>query len=135
VKVLGRPRGDVLHTLRKPTEWVTAASFSPDGLLVAAGDRFGGLFLWETRSGKELVSPRGHPRATTGIAWLAGKDAMLTAGEDGRIEVWDLHSGKALAGWDAHAGGVLSLDGGRAGRIASSGRDRHIKIWESALRR
>jgi WD40 repeat protein len=131
VKVLDRPRGSVLHTLRKPTEWVTAASFSPDGLLVAAGDRFGGLFLWEARSGKEFASLRGHPRAITAIAWLAGKDAMLTAGEDGRIEVWDLHSGKALAGWDAHAGGVLSLDVGRAGRIASSGRDRHIKIWES----
>jgi hypothetical protein len=131
VKVLRRPGGDLVHTLRKPTEWVTAASFSPDGLLVAAGDRFGGLFLWEARSGKELVSLRGHPRGITAIAWLAGKDAMLTAGEDGRIDVWDLHSGKAMVGWGAHAGGVLSLDVGREGRIASSGRERHIKIWES----
>jgi WD40 repeat protein len=38
VKVLGRPRGEIMHTIRKPTDWVTAVSFSPDGLLVAAGD-------------------------------------------------------------------------------------------------
>jgi hypothetical protein len=129
VKVLGRPRGDVLHTFRKPTDWVTAAAFSPDGLLAAAGDRFGGLFLWEARSGKPFLTLRGHPRAITAIAWLAGKDAMVTAGEDGRIECWDLHNGRSIVGWDAHAGGVLSIDVGPSGRIASAGRDRHVRVW------
>ncbi len=129
VKILGHPRGDVLHTFRKPTEWVTAASFSPDGLLVAAGDRFGGLFLWEARSGKPFLTPRGHTRAVTAIAWLAGKDAMVTAGEDGRIECSDLHTGQSIVGWDAHAGGVLSIDVGPSGRIASAGRDRRVRVW------
>jgi hypothetical protein len=131
VKILARPRGDVLHTFRKPTEWVTAASFSPDGLLAAAGDRFGGLFLWEARSGKPFLTVRGHARAVTGIAWLAGKDAMVTAGEDGRIECADLHTGQSIAGWDAHAAGVLSIDVGPSGRIASAGRDRRVKVWSS----
>ena len=131
VKVLGRAGGDVLHTFRKPTEWVTAASFSPDGLLVAAGDRFGGLSLWEARSGKEFFALRGHPRAITAIAWLADKDAMITSAEDGRIETWDLHTGRPIAGWDAHGGGVLSIDVGRQGRIASGGRERRIKVWEA----
>jgi hypothetical protein len=129
VKILRPPRGDVLHTFRKPTEWVTAASFSPDGLLAAAGDRFGGLFLWEARSGKPFLTLRGHTRAVTAIAWLAGKDAMVTAGEDGRIECSDLHTGKSVVGWDAHAEGVLSIDVGPSGRIASAGRDRHVKVW------
>ena len=71
VKVLASPRGDVLHTFRKPTDWVTAASISPDGLLVAAGDRFGGLFVWEVRTGREFLSLRGHAKAVTAIGWLA----------------------------------------------------------------
>jgi Planctomycete cytochrome C/WD domain, G-beta repeat len=129
VKILERPRGDVLHTFRKPTEWVTAAAFSPDGLLAAAGDRFGGLFLWEARSGKPFLTLRGHTRAVTAIAWLAAKDAMVTAGEDGRIECSDLHTGQSIVGWDAHAGGVLSIDVGPSGRIASAGRDRQVKVW------
>jgi hypothetical protein len=109
--------------------WVTVASFSPDGLLAAAGDRFGGLFLWEARSGKPFLTLRGHTRAVTAIAWLAGKDAIVTAGEDVRIECSDLHAGKSVVGWDAHAEGVLSIDVGPSGRIASAGRDRHVKVW------
>ncbi len=94
VKVLAVPNGEILHTFRKPTDWVTAASFGPDGLLVAAGDRFGGLFLWEARTGKEFLSLRGHAKAVTAIGWLLGGDAMATSGEDGRIEIWNLHTGK-----------------------------------------
>jgi hypothetical protein len=130
VKVLANPRGNNLHTFRKLTDWVTAASFSPDGLLVAAGDRFGGLFVWEARTGKEFLSLRGHAKAVTAIGWLSGGDAMATSGEDGRIEIWDLHTGKSASGWDAHPGGVLGIDVHRSGRIASAGRDRRIKVWD-----
>jgi WD domain, G-beta repeat len=134
VKVLGNPGDEIIHTFRKPTEWVTSASFSPDGLLVAAGDRFGGLFLWETRSGREFLALRGHAKAVTAIAFLAGRDAMVTAGEDGRLQVWDLHTGRMASGWEAHPGGALGMDVDPSGRIASAGRDRHIKVWDSGGR-
>jgi len=130
VKVVSNPGGQNLHTLRKPTDWVTAASFSPDGLLVAAGDRFGGLFLWEARSGQEFLSLRGHTGSITSIAWDGKRDRLLTAGEDGAIQVYDLHGGKVAGRWDAHTGGVLSIDVHPSGRIVSGGRDRRIKIWE-----
>ncbi len=129
VKVLSTAKGEVVHTFRKPTDWVTAASFSPDGLLVAAGDRFGGLFLWEAGSGKEFLALRGHTKAVNAIAWNPGGETLVTAGDDGSIRMWNLHTGKAVATWDAHTGGVLGLDLDASGRIVSSGRDRHIKIW------
>jgi WD40 repeat protein len=129
VKVLGRPGGEVLHTFRKPTDWVTAAGFSPDGLLVAAGDRFGGLFLWETRTGQEFLVLRGHNKGITALAWTSGADGLVTAGDDGAVQVWDLHQGRMSARWEAHAGGVLGLDVDAAGRIVSVGRDRRVKVW------
>ena len=131
VKIIATPKGDILHTFRKPTDWVTATSFSPDGLLVAAGDRFGGLFLWETRSGQEFLPLKGHPKAITAIAWSKNRDELLTASEDSAIQVIDLNTGKAIRRWEAHSGGVLSIDVHPSGRIASSGRDRRIKIWDS----
>jgi hypothetical protein len=130
VKVIANPKGEILHTFRKPTDWVTATSFSPDGLLIAAGDRFGGLFLWETRSGQEFLVLRGHPKAITAIAWNEKGDGLLTAGDDGAIQIFDLNSGKMTRQWEAHRGGVLSIDVHPSGRIASSGRDRRIKVWE-----
>lgn len=128
VKVLANPDGQVLHTFRKPTDWVTAAGFSPDGLLTAAGDRFGAIFLWESRTGREFLSLRGHPKAVSALAWSGG-DRLVTAGEDGSIQVWDLHTGKPAARWEAHPGGVLSIAVDPSGRIASAGRDRRVKVW------
>lgn len=129
VKVVANPTGEVLHTFRKPTDWVTATSFSPDGLLVAAGDRFGGLLLWETRSGQEFPAVKGHAKAITSMAWNAAGDKLLTASEDGSIQVSDINSGKTISRWDAHTGGVLSIAIDRTGRIASGGRDRRVKAW------
>ena len=130
VKVVANPKGEILHNFRKPTDWVTVTSFSPDGLLVAAGDRFGGLFLWETRSGQEFLALGGHPKSITAISWNSDGDGLLTAGEDGAIQFFNLNTGKLVRRWEAHAGGVLWIEVHRSGRIASSGRDRRIKVWE-----
>ena len=69
-------------------------------------------------------------RPCSAIAWGAGDDHLVTAGDDGWIGVWDLQTGKAAARWDAHAGGVLGVDVNASGRIASAGRDRRVKVWD-----
>jgi hypothetical protein len=76
------PDGKRLHVLRKPTDWVLSVGFSPEGLLVAAGDRFGGLYVWEAKSGKEFSTLRGHVKGVTGLAWRADSDALASCSED-----------------------------------------------------
>jgi WD40 repeat protein len=36
-----------LHQLTQHTDWITAVAYSPDGVLLASGDRSGGLRVWE----------------------------------------------------------------------------------------
>lgn len=130
VKILDASSGEAVHTFRKPTDWVTAVGFGPDGLLVAAGDRFGGLFLWDAREGREFLALRGHDKAVTAIGWSADGDRLVTAGDDGTLRGWDLHAGKPSWRREAHAGGVLGLDVHPvSGRIATAGRDRQVRIW------
>ena len=131
VKVFTNPGGRAIHSFHKSTDWVTAAAVSPDGLLIAAGDRFGGLSLWEARSGQEFLTLRGHVKAVNAMVWAASADQLVTCGDDGSIRIWDLHTSKAVSVWNAHDGAVLGLDVDREGRIASAGGDRRLKIWDA----
>ncbi|MBY0458028.1 MAG: hypothetical protein K2V38_11865 [Gemmataceae bacterium] len=131
VKVASVPDGKIVHTFRKPTDWALAVGFSPEGLLVAAGDRFGGLFVWETKSGKEFATLRGHTKAVTGVAWRADSDALATSSEDGTVRVWDMHTGAESARWDAHGEGVIGLAWHPSGVLATSGRDGRAKLWDA----
>lgn len=130
VKVASVPDGKVLHTFRKPTDWVLSVGFSPEGLLVAAGDRFGGLFVWETKSGKEFHVLRGHTKAVTGIAWRADSDAVISASDDRTARVWDMHTGTELAKWDAHEGGTADVAVHTSGTVATAGRDGRVRVWD-----
>ncbi len=130
VKVFSTADGKQLHAFRKPTDWVLSTAFSPEGLLLAAGDRFGGLYVWEAKSGKEFLTLRGHTKAVTALAWRADSNALASASEDGTIRVWDMHTGAESVHWQAHAGGVLAVDFHPGGTIATGGRDKRVKVWE-----
>src|SRR5262249_4463644 len=123
--------GALLHTLRRPTDWVTAVAFSPDGLLVAAGDRFGGLFVWEAASGAEVAPLRGHTKAATARAWRHDGDVLASSSEDGTGRTWDLHNATEARRIDAHVAGVLSLDWHPSGALVSAGRDQQVNLWEA----
>jgi hypothetical protein len=131
VKVFTNPGGRVIHAFHKPTDWVTAAAVSPDGLLIAAGDRFGGLSLWGARSGQEFLTLQGHVKAVNATVWGASSDRLVTCGDDSSIRIWNLHTGNVVSDWKAHDGVVLGLDVDQEGRIASAGADRRLKIWDA----
>ncbi len=131
VKVASVPDGKVVHTLRKPTDWVLSVGFSPEGLLVAAGDRFGGLYVWETKSGKEFHTLRGHTKGVTGIAWRADSDALATCSDDHTVRVWDMHTGTEVTKWDAHDEGATDIAFHASGALATAGRDGRVKVWDA----
>ena len=65
-RLLDRATASSVHELKKHTEWVTALEFSPDGVLLATGDRNGGLFVWEADTGREMFTLRAtKPRSPT----------------------------------------------------------------------
>ena len=124
--------GEVKHTFKKPTDWVLTNRFSPDGLLVATGDRFGGLFVCETESGELFWNLRGHTGPVHGVAWDCDQETLLSAGADGKIRVWNMHHGELTAQWDAQVGGILTL-GRSKGLTVAAGRSGKITAWRSPV--
>ena len=49
---------------------------SPDGVLTATGDRAGGLFVWETHTGREFHRLEAQRGAITALAWRADGGAF-----------------------------------------------------------
>ncbi len=132
--------GKLLHEIRKHTDWVTALEYSPDGVLLATGDRNGGLFVWEAFTAREYFSLRGHTAAITEVSWRADGNVLASASEDGTIRLWEMENGGQIKAWGAH-GGVQSvcvcpgwparLVRPRSGEALWDGNGRHSATFEA----
>lgn len=123
--------GEQLFELKKHTDWIYSVRFSPDGILVASGDRAGGLVLWEADTGRLYMDLVGHKDAIRGIAWRADSNVVASASMDGTVKLWDINNGNQIKSINAHGGGVTAIDMARDGRIVTCGKDRVVKLWDA----
>ncbi|NBT14529.1 MAG: hypothetical protein EBS56_13290, partial [Planctomycetia bacterium] len=122
--------GQVEAEIRKHTDWITAIEFSPDGTMLATGDRAGNAFLWETRGAREDAVLKGHGGGITAAAWRGDGAVIATASDDGKVRLWARKDGTKIKEWDAHPGGTLGLSWLPDGRLATCGRDRKAVVWK-----
>jgi hypothetical protein len=130
VKVLAASTGELLHKLKKHTDWVTAVTFSPNGQMLASGDRNGAVIIWDPESGQDLFTLPGHKSALTALTWRDDSKLLASASEDGTVKVWEMKEGKQLKSWSAHNSGALSISYSHTGRLVSCGRDGQVILWD-----
>jgi hypothetical protein len=128
VKILDARDGELIHTIKKHTDWVTALEFSPDAGKLATGDRAGGLHVWDSE-GRILFTLNGHKGAVTGVAWRADSRILASSSEDGQVMLWEMEGGTRAKAWNAHPGGVLALDIAENGGIVTCGRNHRVSTW------
>lgn len=113
------------------TDWVTAVAFSPDGVLVASGDRAGGVFIREALTGDEFHRLPALDGGVTSLSWRADSMLLAVAGEGGKVALFEMENGKRVRNFSAGAG-VLDLQFGRSGGIVSAGRDGRFRVHDGA---
>ena len=109
VRIYSTTDGSVLREIKKHTDWVTAVEYSPDGVLLATGDRNGGLFVWEAFTGREYFSLRGHTAMITDVSWRDDSNVLASCSEDTTVKLWEMENGGNIKNWGAHGGGAASV--------------------------
>ena len=93
--------GRLKPPLRKHTSWVRSLAFSPDSTVLASAADDGILSLWQMRDGTSLQTWTGQHAPIFAVNFVQEK-TWISAGEDGRILIWQQGSPKplwSLVGW------------------------------------
>lgn len=109
------------------TEWVTALAYLPDGSLASAA-MDAKICLWSP-TGVRCADLVGHSGSIAALTVLRG--AVVSAGYDSTVRVWDATSGSQTASLAGHKGPVLcvSVDPSSS-RGVSGGRDQLACAWD-----
>lgn len=130
--------GHSIHSLRvdndKSTEpFEVAASGSmiwAPGRPVVAGLGTVSPELYNSASGKRLMSLEGHKGGVTTALWSLDNKFLATASADKTVRIWDA-AGKLLRTLEGHGGSVSALAWAGDGRIATAGVDKLVRIFDS----
>ena len=84
--------GTLLFTSTVHKSWVGAASFSPDGKILASGGNE--LFLWDTTTGTQLrPTSRKLSARISALVFSPDGNTLIAGNSDGILELWDVHTG------------------------------------------
>lgn len=140
IGVLGRAQGAVC-----------ALDFSPDGRLLASGDRTGGVKLWQMAPvlarkrgepllavanpdpDRTLVSVRfralfGHEGTVNGVAFHPDGRRLASGGDDRTVRIWDVRSTECVRSLDGEPKGVRAVEFDRRGQVLLAA-GRRIRLW------
>jgi len=110
-----------------------AIAVSADGKRFATTGEDGTATVWETDTGKRLLTLRGHEEEVNGIAFSPDGSLLATTGSDRTVRLWDGASGRQTHVLRGHRnlvlGAAFSPDGSL---LATSSQDGTVRIWDVA---
>lgn len=149
IRVIDIQNGNEKFVIKKHTDWLTALRFSPDGLLLASGDRFGSLYLWNAETGEEFANLKEQNGTVRGIHFSPTTDHLISASEDGFLRRFDLQTLELDKEWNCDIGGITSMTADStlsgepnflkslpvserfgAGRVVVAGRHNKVKLYD-----
>jgi WD40 repeat protein len=112
-------------------------AFSPDGQRVAVGEENGTITLYDVddkytvRRLKQIAEA--HKGPVRGLAFVPDTKELISAGEDGKLIVWDVTTGKEARRYDTPRGAITSLAITRDGKYVAAGvKEGNVHIWPVA---
>ncbi|MFT4709342.1 MAG: serine/threonine protein kinase/WD40 repeat protein, partial [Planctomycetota bacterium] len=116
---------DIAHSFKGESR-----ATSPDGTLLVEGNLGGVLIVKDRASGAILHELSAHDGPVFAVAVSHDNRYLATGGEDRRICLWDLETGRRISSRD-HASPAYTLQFSPDGRrLASGGNSESIQLWD-----
>jgi hypothetical protein len=134
LEILDSQSGQVLRVLSGNSQRIASVCWSPDGTLLAAGTIDGRALMWDVKSDSNtpFVTLDAHVGSVNALAWTAEDQSLITAGEDGKIEIWEPRSGARTKSLQGSTGPITCLAPSPNAKIlASGGYDGTIRLWDA----
>jgi WD40 repeat protein len=128
----------------KPGERLTAASFSPDGRLVATAgapmskhyagspSRVDVARIWDARTGTVFRTFTGHRDALTSVQFSPDGKLLLTTSRDHDARIWDVATGNPTALLRGHGGPVFGASFSPDQRWVATAGGATAGLWQAS---
>jgi WD40 repeat protein len=140
--VIENATGSERVTIRDHEGPIRAVAASFDNSLIATGASDGRIRLWDSTSGEQVAILQGRPETLRlqrsysaevySVEFSPDDQRLLSGGDDARVTLWDLETGKDVLSLQPHESYVhvvaFSPDGTR---ILSGSGDSTLRIWDS----
>ncbi|MGE0127022.1 MAG: hypothetical protein AB7U82_02865 [Blastocatellales bacterium] len=133
IKIWRVVTGREAQTLEGHTMQVTAVAFTPDGRAIVSGSWDKTIKLWNVSTGLTMRTLTGH---TKGVSSLAVSPAigstliptlspcgqwLASGGEDAKVKLWDLETGREARTFTGHGNSVTSVAFSPDGELLAAG--------------
>lgn len=112
---------------------VKSVAFSPDGRLLAVGDKLPSISIWEVETGAKLRTWPCTGTYVTSVAFSGDGSRLVSGHWDGAARTWDVHTGSKLWSHRGHSrtwGEGVSVAAHPDGRrFITSGYDYTPRLW------
>jgi len=126
------PNGLTLQRHIATNAQVTALEFSADGKLLAVGDEYGLIRVWDTVSWEEVSSLSGHRLAILDMAFSSDSAQLVSVSQDNTLIQWDLSAGRDALHPSTPVAAVTSVIFCRGDQvICTGGNDFKINLWSA----
>lgn len=128
----GKRTGALLYDMTR------SLGFSPDGRLIATGDDFGNVKLWDAAAHTRLFEAEAHAAAVGAVLFSPDGRRLATASRDGGVRVWDVETQSLLLEHSCDAAVVACHFDDGVGDLsiatAADGADRpHVLVLRTSL--
>jgi eukaryotic-like serine/threonine-protein kinase len=133
--------GKCLWSTLNSTASIDALVWSPDGSLLAGGNENGVIKIWQTQTGKKLLTYEGHVIDESGdgfhgvseLVWSPDGTQIASVARDRTLQVWNATTGQVILTIPfASASVVWSPDGTRlVGNTKGKDGKYRVVVWDS----